>query len=191
MPQLSCCDAFMIELDHGAPEFRPAANTPQLEFGSGDGEPVGNDWFDLSITVRIDDYQVPIASVITELASGATHMLLPNGVYFPLATPELLRLRELISEARALGEIEGDTVNAGSYNVTLWDELLALGVVDKQVANIIGDSECSIGGKLIFAAQDPPRDLRNLNEVDCTRFSKDGFQLARRMPQEGETGLKN
>jgi SNF2 family DNA or RNA helicase len=40
----------------------------------------------------------------------------------------------LIEEARALGEIENGKVNAGSYNVTLWDELLTLGVVDEQVA---------------------------------------------------------
>jgi SNF2 family DNA or RNA helicase len=77
---------------------------------------------------------VPIAAVIAELASGATHMMLPNGVYFRLDTPELVRLRELIDEARALGEIEGDRVNAGSPNVTLWEELLALGVVDAQLA---------------------------------------------------------
>ena len=118
-----------------APEFRAADTDPQLEFSSGDGEPVRNDWFDLDITVQIDGHQLPIAAVIAELASGATHMLLPNGVYFRLDTPEILRLRALIEEARALGEIEGDKVNAGSHNVTLWEELLSLGVVDKQMAS--------------------------------------------------------
>ncbi|MBJ7336653.1 DEAD/DEAH box helicase [Mycolicibacterium sp.] len=134
LPQLGCSDAFTIELDQSAPDFRPAENLPRLEFGSGDGEPVRNDWFDLSISLEIDGQQVPIAEVIAELTLGATHMLLPNGVYFRLDTPELLRLRDLIAEARALGEIEGGRVNAGSRNVTLWEELLALGVVDKQVA---------------------------------------------------------
>jgi superfamily II DNA or RNA helicase len=135
LPQLDRRDSFTVELDQGVSDFRAAQNAPVLEFGSGDGEPVRNDWFDLSITVDIDGYQVPMSAVITQLTSGATHMLLPNGVYFPLATPELLRLRELIEEARALGEIEGDKVNAGSYNATLWDELLSLGVVDEQVAS--------------------------------------------------------
>jgi len=46
----------------------------------------------------------------------------------------LKRLRELITEAQALGELESGRVNAGSHNVTLWAELLALGVVDAQVA---------------------------------------------------------
>jgi superfamily II DNA or RNA helicase len=134
LPRLDCRDAFTVELEQGAPDFRAADSDPQLEF-SGDGEPVRNDWFDLGITVQIDGQQVPIAAVIAELASGATHMLLPNGVYFRLDTPEILRLRELIEEGRALGEIEGDKVNAGSHNVTLWEELLSLGVVDEQVAS--------------------------------------------------------
>jgi hypothetical protein len=133
LPQLDCRDAFTIEIDKGAPDFRAGSN-PQLEFSSGDGEVVHNDWFDLNITVQVDGHSVPLRDVIVELASGATHMLLPTGVYFRLDTPELLRLRELMEEARALGEIEGDKVNAGSLNVTLWEELLALGVVDEQVA---------------------------------------------------------
>jgi superfamily II DNA or RNA helicase len=135
LPQLDCRESFVIELDQHIPDFRAADNAPQVEFGSGDGEPVGNDWFDLAITVQIDGQRVPISAVIAQLASGATHMLLPNGVYFPLETPELLRLRELIEEARALGELDGDKVNAGSHNATLWEELLGLGIVDEQVAS--------------------------------------------------------
>lgn len=133
LPQLACRDAFTVDVDRGASDFRPAEGRPQLEFGSG-GEPVRNDWFDLSISLQVDGQLVPIAAVIAELSSGATHMMLPNGVYFRLDTPELLRLRELIEEARALGEIDGDRVNAGSHNATLWEELLALGVVDEQLA---------------------------------------------------------
>jgi superfamily II DNA or RNA helicase len=135
LPQLDCLDAFTVEIEQGAPHFRAADSDPQLEFSSGDGEVMPNDWFNLNITVQVDGQTVPLSDVIVELASGATHMLLPTGVYFRLDTPELLRLRELLEEARALGEIEGDSVNARTLNVTLWDELLALGVVDEQVAN--------------------------------------------------------
>jgi superfamily II DNA or RNA helicase len=134
LPQLDP-DVVTIDVDRSAPDFRAAKDAPRLEFGSG-GEPVHgrNDWFDLTISLQIDGQQVPIALVIAELATGATHMLLPSGVYFQLDTPELLRLRDLIAEARALGEIDGDRANAASHNVTLWDELLTLGVVDEQVA---------------------------------------------------------
>ncbi|MDP9164954.1 MAG: DEAD/DEAH box helicase [Actinomycetota bacterium] len=136
LPRVECSDAFTVELDRHAPDFRAAEGEPELHFGrseDGGGEPVRTDWFDLSVTVWIDGQQVPLATVIAELASSATHMLLPNGVYFRLDTPELVRLRALLDEARALGEIEGDRANAGSHNVTLWEELLALGVVDQQL----------------------------------------------------------
>ena len=94
---------------------------------------MGNDWFDLDITVTVAGEDVPLVRLFTEIATGATHMLLPSGTYFALDTPELRRLRELIEEAQALGELESGRVNAGSHNVTLWEELLSLGVVDAQV----------------------------------------------------------
>ncbi len=89
LPQLDCRDAFTVELDEARADFRAAETAPEVEFGSGDGGPIRNDWFDLSVSVNIDGYQVPISAIIAQLASGATHMLLPNGVYFLLATPEL------------------------------------------------------------------------------------------------------
>lgn len=133
LPGLACADELTVEINGTAPDYRSADTAPQLEFGSGDAEPEHTDWFDLSITVQVDGYSVPLPDVIAELSLGATHMLLPTGIYFRLDTPELVRLRELIEEARALGEIDGAKVNAKSLNVTLWDELLALGVVDQQV----------------------------------------------------------
>jgi superfamily II DNA or RNA helicase len=134
LPALDCAGALVVEIDEAAPSFRAAASDPQLQFASDDGQPAHTDWFDLNITVSVDGHSVALSDVITELASGATHMLLTSGVYFRLDTPELLRMRELIDEARALGEIDAGKVNARSLNVTLWEELLALGVVDKQVA---------------------------------------------------------
>jgi superfamily II DNA or RNA helicase len=133
LPGLACADDLVVEIDENTPDFHPAGTDPKLEFGSG-GEPEQTDWFDLNITVQVDEHHVPLSDVIAELATGATHMLLPSGVYFRLDTAELARLRQLIDEARALGEIDGDTVNARSLNVTLWDELLSLGVVDEQLA---------------------------------------------------------
>ncbi|MDY6811820.1 MAG: DEAD/DEAH box helicase, partial [Actinomycetota bacterium] len=56
------------------------------------------------------------------------------GVYFPLDSPELARIAELVAEAKALGEIENGRVRGDTYNATLWEELLALGVVDRELA---------------------------------------------------------
>ncbi|TMS53999.1 DEAD/DEAH box helicase [Mycobacterium sp. DBP42] len=129
LPQLDCFAELRIDTDV---RHRAAAADPVLSF-SGDTSLPG-DWFNLNITVGVDGETVALAEVIRELASGATHMLLPSGIYFRLDTPELVRLRALLDEARALGEIDGDQVNAASMNITLWDELLELGVVDEQLA---------------------------------------------------------
>jgi len=81
----------------------------------------------------VDGEQVPVADVLAELSTGATHMLLPSGVYFQLDTPELTKLKALMTEAETLGELESGRVPALPANATLWEELLQLGVVDEQL----------------------------------------------------------
>ncbi len=168
LPGLDCVDAPIIEIDERAPDFRVAQNSPQLEFGN--GEPVHTDWFDLNITVQVDGHYVPLPDVITELASGATHMLLPSGVYFRLDTVELVRLRELLDEARALGEIDDGKVNARSLNATLWEELLALGVVDQQLAAW----RCNLAR---LTAARPPVPVEVPRQLDATLrgYQRDGL----------------
>lgn len=95
-----------------ADEFRPAGEPPQIAFSSDDTP--GNDWFGLAITVTVGDISEPIADLITELSSGATHMLLPDNRYFSLDLPELSTLADLLAEARSLGEIESGRVGSAS-----------------------------------------------------------------------------
>ncbi|MUL65686.1 helicase SNF2 [Mycobacterium sp. CBMA 234] len=135
LPQLADCDQLIIEIDERAATFRRSEAGAQLGFGTGAADDGSvQDWFNLRITIDVDGYPVELSAVIAELALGATHMLLPGGVYFRLDTPELLQLRALIEEAQALGELDGGRVNMSSLNVTLWDELLSLGVVDRELA---------------------------------------------------------
>lgn len=159
----------IIEIDRGAPDFRAARTDPQLRFGGG-GEPVHTDWFDLNVSVQVDGITVALSDVIAELSAGATHMLLEDGVYFRLDTPELARLSELLEEARALGEIDGDKVNASSLNATLWDELLALGVVDDQLAHWQENLRR-------LAAARPPAPVEPPNGLDVTLrdYQRDGL----------------
>ncbi len=170
LPRLDCRGDLTIEIDGAASDFRPARTDPQLMFAGGDNEPVHTDWFDLNITVQVDGHSVPLPEVITELDSGATHMLLPSGVYFRLDSPELVRLQELLYEARALGEIDGDKVNAQSLNATLWDELLALGVVDKQVAAWRKNLT-----RLTAARPPAPVDVPNGLEATLRDYQRDGL----------------
>ncbi|GAB11581.1 putative helicase [Gordonia araii NBRC 100433] len=118
----------LVEVNGDADRFRAAEGDPDIEFSVAGAD--DNDWFNLHVRVEVDGVVVPIDRLIVELNSSATHMLLDDGTYFPLDHPALERLAELLDEARELGEIEGSRVRRHSYNVTLWDELMSLGVVD-------------------------------------------------------------
>jgi superfamily II DNA or RNA helicase len=184
LPGVDCPGDFAIEIDGSAPDFRAAQTEPQLAFGSGEGEVEHTDWFDLNITVQVDEHNVPLPEVITELTAGATHMLLPSGVYFRLDGPELIRLRELLDEARALGEIDGDKVNAKSLNATLWDELLALGVVDKQMAAWRANL-----ARLTAARPPAPVDVPNGLDATLRDYQRDGLDWLSFLRDNGLGGV--
>ena len=116
----------------GDADFRPAQQPPALLFTQGSVDDQ-TDWFDLTITVDVDGATVPLAELIAHLARGETHMVLDDGTYFSLGLAELDQLRLLLDEAREMGELVGDSVSSRTYNATLWEELLALGVVDDQL----------------------------------------------------------
>lgn len=113
------------------PEFRAAESDPQIAISA---EGFDNDWLDLAVTISVDGIEVSLIKVLAALSAGSTHMLLPDGTYFPLDTPEILRMAQLVEEARELGELDNGRVRRDTHNPTLWNELLDLGVVDKDLA---------------------------------------------------------
>ncbi|ORV14921.1 helicase [Mycobacterium celatum] len=90
------------------------------------------DWFDLGVTISIEGKPVPFVSVFTALASGQSHLLLADGAYFALDKPELVKLRRLIEEARALTDADEGPPRISRFQVGLFDELAELGVVTRQ-----------------------------------------------------------
>ncbi len=97
-----------------------------------DAVPGETDWFDLGVTISIEGKQVPFVSVFSALASGQSHLLLADGAYFALDKPELVRLRQLIDEARALTDAEEGPPRISRFQLGLFDELAELGVVTRQ-----------------------------------------------------------
>ncbi|MGB3442346.1 MAG: SNF2-related protein [Actinophytocola sp.] len=93
-----------------------------------------SDWFDLGVTIRAEDREVPFLDVFLALARDRSHLLLPDGAYFSLEKPELRALRDLIEEARSLHEASDGTLRISRYQAGLWDELTQLGVVERQAA---------------------------------------------------------
>ncbi|MGW0177328.1 DEAD/DEAH box helicase [Rhodococcus sp. NPDC003322] len=113
-------------------EYRDAGES--LQIGVGTDSTDDGDWFDLSITVRVEDRPVPFKDVFTALSAGDSHLLLPDGAYLSLDKPELQRLKSLISEARDLHDQDPNRLRLSRFQAGLWEELAALGVVERQAA---------------------------------------------------------
>lgn len=119
-----------VEITGEHRDFREASST-ELHFGSTGAY----EWLDLTVSVQVDDHAVPLSTVIEHLAHGHEWLVLDDGTYFNLRTPELERLRELLDEAQFMGDLDGAAISSSHPNAALWEELLSLGVVDQQLAH--------------------------------------------------------
>ncbi|WP_410610260.1 SNF2-related protein [Amycolatopsis sp. lyj-109] len=131
LPLLTDLPDVAVEVSGSPADYREAGDSLAVSISTDDiaGE---TDWFDLGITISVEGKDVPFASVFAALATGQSHLLLDSGAYFSLEKPELQTLRHLIEEARALQDQVGDSLRISRYQVGLWDELAALGVVGRQ-----------------------------------------------------------
>jgi superfamily II DNA or RNA helicase len=130
LPLLGDQPGVAVEISGEPAHYREAGDS--LRIGVSTREVAGEtDWFDLGITFSVDGREVPFLDVFLALSRDQSHLLLADGAYFSLQKPELQALRRLIEEARALQEVPGE-LRISRFQVDLWDELAALGVVDEQ-----------------------------------------------------------
>ena len=121
------------------PEFRDAQSDPVIHLSTTaalSAPDAPTDWFDLGVTVSVDGEMVPFDRLFTALAQERTHLLLPSGTVMALDTPQLHSLRQLIEEARAVQDHDADPsrLRLSVFQAGLWEELVALGVVESQTA---------------------------------------------------------
>ena len=122
-----------VELLGEVPDYRRVDEAPLVELSTTDDG--GSDWFDLHIKVSVEGEVLPFDLLFVALARGDEYLILDSGVYLELDRPEFNRLRTLIEEARALQDVdEPGTLRISSYQASLWEELLSLGVVVEQAA---------------------------------------------------------
>ncbi|MCC2593808.1 DEAD/DEAH box helicase [Tessaracoccus sp. OS52] len=132
LPELVARDDVDVELNEAAPEFRRAEEAPTISLNVEESRE--GDWFDLQVEVSVGEEKVPFAPLLSALAAGQDHIILPTGTWFSLQVPELDRLRQLVEEARVLVDHEGDTFQLRPEHAGLWQELVELGVVGEQSA---------------------------------------------------------
>jgi superfamily II DNA or RNA helicase len=132
LPLLEGQRGLRVEITGQPAAYREASDSLRIGVSADelDGDP---DWFDLGITITVEGRDVPFADVFVALASGQSHLLLPDGAYFSLDKPELASLAALIAEARALTDRpSGDVLRISRFQAGLWDELASLGEVNRQ-----------------------------------------------------------
>ncbi|MET0967252.1 MAG: DEAD/DEAH box helicase, partial [Nakamurella sp.] len=118
---------------HNEPEYRESTEAPVISI-SNTQNAKDRDWFNLAITVTIEDEEVPFNDLFMSLASGDERMILPSGIYFSLDCEPFRTLRRLIEEARALEDVPSRTVTINRYQASLWQELQELAVITSQSA---------------------------------------------------------
>ena len=131
LPLLADAPGVAVELSGQHAEYREASDS--LHIGVSTIDVAGDtDWFDLGVRITVEGRQIPFADVFVALAAGESHLLLSDGAYFSLHKPELQALHELIEEASLLQDAPGGGLRISRFQAGLWEELAALGVVDRQ-----------------------------------------------------------
>ena len=133
LPLLSGRDDVRLEVTGQVPDYHEAGDSLEIEVSADerDGDP---DWFDLGIDITVEGRKVPFTDLFVALASGQSHLLLPDGAYFSLDKPELAALARLIDEARTLQDQPDGALRISRFQAGLWEELADLGDVGHQAA---------------------------------------------------------
>jgi superfamily II DNA or RNA helicase len=170
LPLLYGRDGIRVEVTGPVPDYREAGDS--LRIGLSASELADErDWFDLGITITVEGREVPFAELFVALASGQSHLLLPDGAYFALDKPELQALARLIEEARALQDQQDGPLRISRFQVGLWEELVALGVISHQARSWQNAVEGLLSVSSIDSVSLPPT-LR----AQLRPYQLDGFQ---------------
>ncbi|GMA33248.1 DEAD/DEAH box helicase [Litorihabitans aurantiacus] len=131
IPALLQVEGIEVDLpDEDLPTFRDLGE-PEIAV---DVVGTNRDWFDLEVRLRLTDRDVPVGHVITALARREQTLFLEDGGYISLERPELDQLRALLEEGRALQDQRRTGLRVSRLNLSWWEELQALGVIDAQAS---------------------------------------------------------
>ncbi|TQM57409.1 DEAD/DEAH box helicase [Humibacillus xanthopallidus] len=190
LPVLEADPHVTVEIDGELPDYEEVTSAPIVHLGAvdrgpgastrvspGSGGPAETgDWFDLHVTIEVEGEEVPFEPLFGALARGEEVMFLDSGSWFRLDRPELHRLRALIDEARELADPESGGLRLSAHHADLWDELVALGVVDEQSARWAANVE-ALGSLDDGPVAEVPPDLR----ATLRPYQLDGFRWLARL----------
>ncbi|MDV3221121.1 DEAD/DEAH box helicase [Intrasporangium sp.] len=168
--ELEADEHVVVVVEGELPAYEEVTSAPVIRLGTGDqgadvrpgpgaADSGPTDWFDLHVSIEVGGEEVPFEPLFAALAAGEEVMLLESGSWFRLDRPELTRLRELIEEAREIADPTSEGLRLSSHHVDLWEELAALGVVDRQSARWAANVE-ALRSEVALPPAPVPTDLR-------------------------------
>ena len=113
-------------------DYRTDDSEPEISFTVSEREQPGNDWLDLEITIAVDGETVPIGEALAALTRRDALVFTESGRHVSTGHPAFARLAELVTAAHDLVDQPPHAVRVGHHDVSMWNELEALGVVDAQ-----------------------------------------------------------
>jgi superfamily II DNA or RNA helicase len=112
--------------------FTELTEQPVIELSANDTESA--DWFDLAVSVRVADREVPLPNLFEALAKGRAKLMLVDGSWLRLNHPSLDTLRNLLADASRVSDKRGK-LRVSKNQAGLWDELADIADVVTQSAN--------------------------------------------------------
>ena len=129
--ELRAIDGVKVTVHGALPAYEEAEDDPIITVGVNENQR-DPDWLDLQVTVSVDGHEVPYPNLIAAIRAGEDMMMLPSGTYFRLDSPTLLQIARVLEEAQNLQDATREKIEISRYDVGLWDQLVGLGVVEKQ-----------------------------------------------------------
>jgi superfamily II DNA or RNA helicase len=166
LPALRGVEGLRIEAHDEVPALEFASEAPRISFGV---SPSGEDWFDLDIVVTIQGEPVSSSELIRALSRGQTYFRLLSGTVFPLTDEHFARLRDVLTEAKALRDDPPEKPSIPRYQFDLWYELAEIGVLDAQHTAWL-DSMRALGDDAVAPVDPPPSFRATLRD-----YQRDGY----------------
>ncbi len=181
-PLLVEADGVAVEIMGQPADYREAGETLQIGLStaarSGD-----TDWFDLRVSISVEGKKIPLPRLLTALTAGHDYLLLDDGAYIPLDKPELVTLRALIEEARALNDDDGPP-RISRYQSGLFEDLASLAAVVRQAK----EWKRQVSGLRALQNLDPVAVPDTLN-AELRPYQQQGFTWLASMYDHGLGGI--
>lgn len=181
-PLLAEADGVTVDVIGRPVDYREAGEL--LEIGLSTAAVAGDpDWFDLRITVSVEGTKIPLPRLLAALTAGDDYLLLDDGAYIPLDKPELVALRALIEEARALNDDDGPP-RISRYQSGLFEDLASMAAVVRQAK----DWKRQVAGLRVLQNLDPVAVPDTLN-AELRPYQQEGFGWLAAMYSHGLGGI--